>query len=583
MTDFDVYPAFLSVEESLTGRRWTGSGPELDRQAEAMEQSTRLPLPLCRILARRRVQPEEAVDFLDPKLNNLLPDPLSLIDMDAAADRLLSALRSDERIAIFADYDVDGGSCAALLLDWLREQGRDATLYVPDRIQEGYGPNAPAMRTLAESHDLIICVDCGAQAHEAVAAASRADVVVIDHHLGAETLPPACAVVNPNRVDETGDLGHLCAASVVFLLLVEANRRLRAQGVEGPDLMGLLDLVALATVADMSPLAGVNRAFVRQGLKVMARRARPGLAALCDISRLTGPPAPYHLGFALGPRINAGGRVGKAELGARLLSTSDPHEAVALAEDLDKLNQERRQIEAAVQVAAFEQAEARGFDAPLVWAAHEKWHPGVAGIVATRLKDAANRPAVVIGAEGKGSGRSVPGIDLGAAVIRAASEGLLLGGGGHQMAAGLTVAADRLDAAMGRLSELLAHQGADALGPRLLALDGLLMPEAVTIDLIEDMERAGPFGISAPAPRFAFPEQPIGYTRRIGANHLAFSFGDRPRIDAIAFNAYDGQIGPALQAHGGARFHLAGRLEVNEWGGRRRPRLRLHDVAEALA
>lgn len=583
MTDFDVYPAFLSVEESLTGRRWTGSGPELDRQAEAMEQSTRLPLPLCRILARRRVQPEEAVDFLDPKLNNLLPDPLSLIDMDAAADRLLSALRSDERIAIFADYDVDGGSCAALLLDWLREQGRDATLYVPDRIQEGYGPNAPAMRTLAESHDLIICVDCGAQAHEAVAAASRADVVVIDHHLGAETLPPACAVVNPNRVDETGELGHLCAASVVFLLLVEANRRLRAQGVEGPDLMGLLDLVALATVADMSPLAGVNRAFVRQGLKVMARRTRPGLAALCDISRLTGPPAPYHLGFALGPRINAGGRVGKAELGARLLSTSDPHEAVALAEDLDKLNQERRQIEASVQVAAFEQAEARGFDAPLVWAAHEKWHPGVAGIVATRLKDAANRPAVVIGAEGKGSGRSVPGIDLGAAVIRAASEGLLLGGGGHQMAAGLTVAADRLDAAMGRLSELLAHQGADALGPRLLALDGLLMPEAVTIDLIEDMERAGPFGISAPAPRFAFPEQPIGYTRRIGANHLAFSFGDRPRIDAIAFNAYDGQIGPALQAHGGARFHLAGRLEVNEWGGRRRPRLRLHDVAEALA
>lgn len=581
MTDCDVYPAFLSVEESLTGRRWTGSGPELDRQAEAMAQSTRLPLPLCRILARRRVQPEEAAEFLDPKLNNLLPDPLSLIDMDAAADRLLSALRSDERIAIFADYDVDGGSCAALLLDWLREQGRDATLYVPDRIQEGYGPNAPAMRTLAESHDLIICVDCGAQAHEAVAAASRADVVVIDHHLGAETLPPACAVVNPNRVDETGDLGHLCAASVVFLLLVEANRRLRAQGVDGPDLMGLLDLVALATVADMSPLAGVNRAFVRQGLKVMARRARPGLAALCDISRLSGPPAPYHLGFALGPRINAGGRVGKAELGARLLSTSDPHEAVALAEDLDKLNQERRQIEAAVQVAAFEQAEARGFDAPLVWAAHEKWHPGVAGIVATRLKDAANRPAVVIGAEGKGSGRSVPGIDLGAAVIRAASEGLLLGGGGHQMAAGLTVAADMLDAAMERLSELLAHQGADTLGPRLLALDGLLMPEAVTIDLIENLERAGPFGISAPAPRFAFPEQPIGYTRRIGAKHLAISFGNRPRLDAIAFNAYDGQIGPALQEHGGARFHLAGRLEVNEWGGRRRPRLRLHDVAEA--
>ncbi|MEP5652899.1 MAG: DHH family phosphoesterase, partial [Nitratireductor sp.] len=359
----------------------------------------------------------------------LLPDPRSLRDMEAAATRFLSALQKRERIAIFADYDVDGGSSAALLLVWLRDMGHRATLYIPDRIDEGYGPNDEAMSALAADHDLIVCVDCGTLSHGPIAAAKGADVIVLDHHLGGETLPDALAVVNPNRQDEDGTLAHLCAAAVVFLMLVEAGRQLREAGLKGPDLMGMLDLVGLATVADVAPLIGVNRAFVRQGLKVMARRARPGLAALADVARMDTAPTAYHLGFLLGPRINAGGRIGQADLGARLLATADPHEAAALAERLDQLNTDRREVEAAVRASAMAQAEERGFDGPLAWAAGPGWHPGVVGIVASRLKEAANRPSIVIGVEdgiGKGSGRSISGIDLGAPIQRLAAEGLLI-------------------------------------------------------------------------------------------------------------------------------------------------------------
>ena len=333
------------------------------------------------------------------------------------------------------------------------------------------GQTPPAMTKLAAGHDLIVCVDCGTMAHDALAAAKGTDVVVLDHHLGAETLPPALAVVNPNRQDEDGDLGHLCAAGVVFLLLVEANRQGRAQGLQGPDLMALLDLVALATVADVAPLLGVNRAFVRQGLKIMAGRNRPGLRTLSDIARLDSAPRAYHLGYVIGPRINAGGRIGAADMGARLLATRDTAEAEALAARLDLLNTERREIEAAVRASALAQAEARGTDSPLAWAADDGWHPGVIGIAAARLKEATNRPSVVIaldGEIGKGSGRSVPGIDLGAAIHRLVREGLLIGGGGHKMAAGLTVARDGLEAAMQRLGDLLAQQGAGAQGPRSL-------------------------------------------------------------------------------------------------------------------
>ncbi|WP_412509744.1 single-stranded-DNA-specific exonuclease RecJ, partial [Roseovarius sp. SYSU LYC5161] len=440
---------FLDVSASLTGRRWCGPSVEADRLAEAMVQATDLPRPLCQTLTRLGVPPDAAPAYLEPALRDLLPDPRGLRDMENAAARFLDAVARRQRIAIFADYDVDGGASAALLIDWLRQAGHQATLYVPDRIDEGYGPNAPAMQDLAARHDLIVCVDCGTLSHDAIAAADGADVIVLDHHMGGETLPGALAVVNPNRQDETGDLGHLCAAAVVFLMLVEAGRQMRAGGRQGPDLMSMLDLVALATVADVAPLKGVNRAFVRQGLKVIARRVRPGLVALSDIARLDSAPNAHHLGFVLGPRVNAGGRVGRADLGARLLATDDMAEARGMAEKLDMLNTERRDMEASVRAAALAQAEARGLDAPLVWAAGEGWHPGVVGIVASRLKEATNRPAVVIGLdgdEGKGSGRSVSGVDLGAAIQRLAAEGHLLKGGGHRMAAGLSVARDGLEA-----------------------------------------------------------------------------------------------------------------------------------------
>jgi single-stranded-DNA-specific exonuclease len=579
--------AFLGVEQSLTGRKWIGPSIETERAGDAIAQSTDLPRAVCQVLARRGVPLPEARAFLTPQLRDLLPDPRKLKDMETAAARFLAAVKRRERIAVFADYDVDGGSSAALLLVWLREMGIDATLYVPDRIDEGYGPNVPAMRQLAEQHSLIICVDCGTLSHEPIAAAKDADVIVLDHHLGGETLPEALAVVNPNRQDEDGELGYLCAAGVVFLMLVETRRQMRAAGGgTGPDLMALLDLVALATVADVAPLIGVNRALVRQGLTVMARRDRPGLVALADVARMESAPSTYHLGFLLGPRVNAGGRIGAADLGARLLSTASASEAQALAQRLDQLNTERREIEAAVRAAAMEQAETRGTEGPLVWAAGEGWHPGVVGIVAARLKESTNRPAIVIGLEGnegKGSGRSISGVDLGAAIQRLAGEGLLLKGGGHKMAAGLTVARENLEPAMERLSELLERQGAAQAGPADLKLDGTLMPQGATVDLVETIEQAGPFGAGAPAPRFAFPDLQIGHARRVGDSHLKLSLGDGMggKLDAICFGAFDSPLGPRLSEHGGARFHVAGRLEINFWGGRQSVQLRLEDASPA--
>ncbi|WP_170558117.1 single-stranded-DNA-specific exonuclease RecJ [Ruegeria atlantica] len=578
--------SFLGVEQSLTGRRWIGPGAEVERATEMLVQQTGLPRAVCQVLARRGVPPMEAQSFLDPKLKESLPDPRSMKDMEKAATRFLEAVRNKQRIAVFADYDVDGGSSAALLLVWLRQMGLQATLYVPDRIDEGYGPNVPAMQELAVSHDLIICVDCGTLSHEPIAAAKAADVIVLDHHLGGETLPDCVAVVNPNRQDESGDLGYFCAAAVVFLMLVEAGRQLREAGAKGPDLIGFLDLVALATVADVAPLIDANRALVRQGLKVMAQRQRPGLVALSDVARMDSAPTSYHLGFLLGPRVNAGGRIGQADLGARLLSTDSMTEAEALSQRLNELNTERRDIENAVRAAALEQAEERGLDAPLVWAAGEGWHPGVVGIVASRLKENANRPAIVVGFdgdEGKGSGRSVSGVDLGASIQRLAAEGLLVKGGGHKMAAGLTVMRDQLEPAMERLSELLAKQGAGQGGPADLKLDGALMPGAASVDLIEQIEKAGPFGASAPAPRYAMPDMQVRFAKRVGESHLKLSLSDGMGggLDAIAFGAFDGAMGERLSNHGGARFHFAGRLEVNTWGGRQSVQLRLEDAAEA--
>jgi len=587
-----VEKGFLGVEKSATGRRWVGPAPEVERLGLAIAQALELPEIVGRVLAARGVVPETAADYLNPTLRALMPDPSVLAGMDAAAERLAAAVTKGERIAVFGDYDVDGGASVALLCNWLGQLGRQATPYIPDRIDEGYGPNVPAMEALARTHDLILCVDCGTLSFEPVAAAraAGAEVIIADHHLAQEELPDALAVVNPNRQDDESDLGYLCAAGVVFLLLVAANRELRRQGGFGgraePDLMALLDLVAVATVADVAPLVGLNRALVRQGLVVLARRGRPGLAALADVAGLRAPPTSRDLGFALGPRINAGGRVGKADLGQRLLTTDDPHEAAALAEKLNLLNRERQEIEAVVLEAAIEQVEAGDPSAPLVWAAGEGWHPGVVGIVASRLKDRFNRPAVVIGldgSQGQGSGRSVPGVDLGSAVVALVREGLLLKGGGHVMAAGLTVAQGALEEAMAALGRLLAAQGAGLAGPADLQLDGALAPGGATVDLVERLEAAGPFGQANPAPRLAFGSVQVQGVRMVGNGHcqLRLSGSGGPQLAAIAFRAADSGLASLFEAAAASRtpLHLAGRLEIDDWGGRRKPKLRVEDAS----
>ncbi|PZQ46702.1 MAG: single-stranded-DNA-specific exonuclease RecJ [Rhodovulum sulfidophilum] len=577
-------PAFLGVERSATGRRWLGPTPDQDRRAEAIAQAAATPAILAAILARRGVEAHEAAAFLAPSLRDLMPDPSRLRDMDRAAERLRAAARNAERIAIFADYDVDGGASAALLIAWLRAQGVAATLYIPDRIDEGYGPNVPAMRALGAEHDLILCVDCGTLSFEPIAAAG-CDVIVVDHHLGAEILPEALAVVNPNRQDEDGTLSYLCAAGVVFLLLVATNRLTRAEGAAPPDLMAMLDLVALATVADVAPLIGLNRAFVRQGLRIMAQRGRPGIAALADMAGAKGPPTAYTLGFVLGPRVNAGGRIGAADLGARLLATESPDEAEALAERLHRLNAERREIEAAVLAAAEAQIAARGDDgAPVVWAAGAGWHPGVVGIVAARLKEAHGRPAVVMGFDGdagKGSARSVAGVDLGSAVARLMREGLIEKGGGHRMAAGLSLSAAQLGPAMERLGALVAAGGGAGAEARDLELDGLLSVGAATPELAALIAAAGPYGAGSPAPRLVLAEARLAGLRRIGDGHLALRLADtgQRQIEAMLFRAFQGPLGALLEASVGARLHVAGRLERDDWGGRAKAKLHVEDVA----
>ncbi|MEO1274209.1 MAG: single-stranded-DNA-specific exonuclease RecJ [Pseudomonadota bacterium] len=563
---------------------WVGPDPARDRLAQHLAQATGHGPLLCQLLARADVDAGEVDAYLNPKLRDLMPDPSHLLDMDRAVACFLAHVRAGHRIAIFADYDVDGAASAALLHEWLGKVGLAPTLYVPDRLDEGYGPNVPAMERLAAEHKLILCVDCGTLAHGPIAAAraAGAEVIVLDHHTGGETLPEA-PVVNPNRQDETSAHGMLCAAGVVFLFLAAANREQRRAGARCPDLMEMLDLVALATVADVAPLKGLNRALVRQGLTVAASRRRPGLAALADVASLSTAPTPYHLGFVLGPRINAGGRVGRADLGARLL-TADRASAPGLAAELDQLNTARRAIEASVREEAIAQAEARGTDGPLVWAAGADWHPGVVGIVAARLKEAFNRPAVVIGFQGSvgaGSARSVTGIDLGAAIAACVAEGALPKGGGHKMAAGLTVTRDGLEAAMARLGAHLARQGAQHRGAADLTLEGVLAAGGATVDLIETLERAGPFGAGAPQPRFAMPDMRVASARVVGAGHLQLRLKDATgSLDAIAFDAAQGPLA-ALAAGDGHAWHIAGRLECDDWGGRRRAKLRIEDAAPA--
>ena len=595
--------AFLGVEQSLTGRRWAARLGD-ERAALAIAQRHGLPDAVARLLAARDVDLEGVPDFLDPTLRKFLPDPLHLKDMGAAVARLVRAVRAGERIVVFGDYDVDGATSSALLLRFFRSVGGNIGVYIPDRRKEGYGPNAPALLKLKqEGADVVVTVDCGVTAFEPLAEAKRAglDLIVIDHHQAEIALPEAIAVVDPNRIDDTSPHKQMAAVGVAFLLCVGVNRALReagwyttgnsAGGRPEPDLRQWLDLVALGTVCDVVPLTGVNRALVRQGLLVMAQRRNAGLAALADVARLNETPGAYHLGFMLGPRVNAGGRVGQADLGARLLSSDDPHEVGALAVRLDEFNAERRAIEREVLDQAIGRIEGlygpdrKGLPAALV-VESEGWHVGVIGIVASRLVERYGRPTFVIGMDGdlgKGSGRSVRGVDLGAAVIAARQSGLLVNGGGHAMAAGLTVARSTLPDLAKFLDERIAPQLGAAPAVRELGIDAALTPGAATQELVGMIERAGPFGAGNALPRFALTSVRVSYAQPVGEGHVRCSLvgAERGKIDAIAFRASQTALGPALLDPARPVLHVAGALRIDRYGGRESVRLQIDDAASA--
>ena len=578
--------SYLGIEKSILGKQWIGPSSEQERNQEKLFQETGFPIALCAVLSRLKIDTNSAPKYLEPTLKELMPEPSKLKDMTKAAERILHSVKTGEKIAIFADYDVDGGCSAALLIDWFRFFNIECTLYVPDRVKEGFGPNIKALQLLESTHSLIICVDCGTLSHQAIENLNASDLIVLDHHLASEILPKCYAVVNPNRQDELGDLSHLCAAAVVFLCLVEMRRLLRMNAEDSPDLINMLDLVALATVADVAPLVGVNRAFVRQGLKILASRKRIGLAALSDQIKIDQELSSYHLGFLLGPRINAGGRIGKPDLGAQLLIAQDLEAAKAIAERLDQLNFERRELEKQIKEAALEQAINQKSFESLAWAAGESWHPGVVGIVASRLKEATNLPSIVIGFDGligKGSGRSVSGVDLGFAIQKLVSEGLLLTGGGHKMAVGLSVEKENLEKAMYRLDEIIKQQGATIDSSPKVFIDTLLLPSAATLELVESLNSAGPYGPGAKAPTFVFANMQITYFKRIGTSHLRIKFGDSTgSLDGICFNAFDTEIGPALENHRGREIHLCGKLDINQWRGKRSVQLRVEDAQFAV-
>ncbi|WP_088365674.1 single-stranded-DNA-specific exonuclease RecJ [Sphingomonas dokdonensis] len=576
----------LGVERSILGQPWRWRATAADNLA---------PHDLVTQLLLARGCTREALDdHRTPSIRAFMPDPSIFRDMDTAADRLADAVERRESIAIFGDYDVDGATSAALMILLLRALGVEARGYIPDRLLEGYGPTAAAMTRLAhEGASLIVTVDCGAQAFDALAAARAApvDVIVVDHHQCASELPLAHAVVNPNRLDEGEGAahGHLAAVGVAFLLGAALLRTLRRRGFFAarpePKLLDLLDLVALGTVADVAQLRGLNRAFVAQGLKVMAARRNIGLAALIEAARLTRAPTATDLGFALGPRINAGGRVGQADLGLRLLTTRDPAEARRIAAELDRLNEERRAIEAAVQAEA-EASDASGRRVTVV--AGQSWHPGVIGIVAGRLKEKLGQPAIVIAIDeagvGKGSGRSIPGVDLGQAVLAAKEAGLLVAGGGHAMAAGLTIAAEQVPAFADFLENLLGDRVTAAVADRALLVDSVHAPGGVTPDLVTAMETGGPYGMGWPSPRVAIgPVRPIKVDV-VGNGHVrAIVAGDDGcSLKAMAFRAADTPLGVALL---GAASHrklwLAGRAKIDDWAQRPSAELHIDDAAWA--
>ncbi len=584
---------FCGVARSVCGRRWRlRSGDSAEGQI--IVERLGLPEIIGRLLAQRGIDLDHAPLFLAPRLRDHLPDPSHLLNMDVAAERLARAVRDRETIAIYGDYDVDGATSAALLTRFFNAVGGRSRIYVPDRLREGYGPNAPALRLLcAEGASVVVTVDCGTTAHQPLAEAAQCglDVIVIDHHVAEPLLPIATAVVNPNRLDEASPHGSLAAVGVAFLLVIAVNRALRAAGwyagsYSEPDLLEWLDLVALGTVCDVVPLTGLNRAFVAQGIKVARQRRNCGLDALAIVASITEPIDAYHLGFLLGPRVNAGGRVGAADLGARLLSTDDPALACELARRLDALNVERREIEARTLAAAIDAVEAEPQSPVLSFAAAD-WHPGVIGIVAARLRERYERPACVVALSdgiGRGSGRSVPGVPLGPAIIAACQAGLLVNGGGHAMAAGFTVAAEKLDA----LREFLVERLGDGLDRETLvpelAIDGALSVAAVQPALVAKIEQLAPFGAANPEPRFVFPTVRVAYCELVGSGHLRCSLTDplgQSRLSAIAFRAAETPLGRFLAETRGVAVDVAGHLRRDTWRGGDAVQLVIDDAAAA--
>jgi single-stranded-DNA-specific exonuclease len=595
-TGEDERRVVLDVRRSALGRTWrerlTGAENAI---ALAMAQRHGVPDIVARVLAGRGVDIDAVEAFLDPTIKDLLPDPSTLTEMDKAAARVADSIQRGDPIAIFGDYDVDGATSSALLSRYLAMLGSQSRIYIPDRIIEGYGPNGNAIETLqAEGAKLLVCVDCGSTSFEAfdVAAQIGLPVVVLDHHQCGEALPKVEALVNPNRQDDLSGQGHLAAVGVTFLFLVALNRELRMRGAfarrQAPDLLSLLDLVSVGTVCDVVPLKGLNRAYVTRGLQVLHRRINPGLAALSDVSRVHGKPSPYHLGFLIGPRINAGGRIGDAALGARLLTTEDHDEARDIAATLERLNQERQAVEAIM----LEEGEAQAFaamqesDPSVLLTGSQSWHPGVVGLVASRLKERHRRPAFAIAydeaGKGTGSGRSIPGVDLGRAVREAVEAGILEKGGGHAMAAGLTLRRDREAELAEFFRDKLSQDVTAATAEHELKIDGAVTASGATLDLLHRVESAGPFGAGHPEPVFALPSHRISFADVVGNGHvrvsLAANSGDS--LKGIAFKAADTPLGAMLMAKRGQPLHLAGTLSIDTWQGAERVQFRVLDAAD---
>ena len=587
-----VRQCLLDVGNSVRGRKWIlrcqddGLTTEFTRQGYS--------LTLAQILAGRGVKPDEAESFLNPTLRTYLPDPASLVDIDKAAVRIVDAVVAGEAITVFADYDVDGATSAAQLIRWGRALGSEFKLYVPDRVKEGYGPTVDAFETLkSNGADLVITVDCGAGADAALKAAQGLElpIIVIDHHMMNGDMPPAFALVNPNRPDDNSGLGHLAAAGVTFMLLVALNREARRRGLTGlPDLMSFLDLTALGTVCDVVALSGLNRAFVAQGLKILSAKPNPGLAALAEIAGVGPPFSTYHCGFVLGPRINAGGRIGLPDMGARLLSSDDLDEIGGFATELDRINHDRRRLQDRILREALEQVEQAGqvgADKQVICLAMQGWHAGVIGIVAGRLKDKFGRPAIVIGVDkdgiGKGSGRSLSGVNMGAAIHKAKEQGILQAGGGHEMAAGLTVEEKKIHEFQDFIEKALSTDVIKARQNTATKVDVLISSSAVGPALMEEINRAEPFGAKMPEPVFAFANMRISYATALNGGHVRCVFEDETgqSMAAIAFRAEETGIADVLMAPNPPPVHILARLKQNTWRGRVKIDVQIGDLAIA--